>query len=56
MSFSVFRGHIFALNSYEIIRPKPAPIHVDGEKLEGEEILNISVIPGGLKVILPEGI
>ncbi len=46
----------YRTSNLEIIRPQAALIHVDGETLDGEEILNISLLPNALNVIVPGNI
>lgn len=37
----------------EIVRPGPAPLHVDGEPIDGEQTIMVGVCPRALKVMLP---
>ena len=46
----------YRTSNLEIIRPQAAPIHVDGETLDGDKILNVSLLPNALNVIVPENI
>ncbi len=58
----LFTGHLSKSDYYEfyqakqveVIRPEPAPIHVDGEPLDGEKVLNVKVLPNALSVIKPQ--
>ena len=58
----LFNGKIDKVRKYEryqttrlqIIREKPAPIHVDGESHDGGLTLNISIVPKAIKVIVPK--
>lgn len=57
----LFTGHVSKSDYYEfyqakqieVIRPEPAPIHVDGEPLDGEKVINVKVLPKALSVIIP---
>lgn len=46
----------YRTSNLEIIRPQAAPIHVDGETLDGDKILNVSLLPNALNVIVPGNI
>lgn len=58
----IFLGKIDKVRKYEwyrakeieIIREKPGPFHYDGEPEDGGEVLNISIIPSALNVIVPQ--
>ena len=58
----LFTGHIdrtryfetYRSSNVEIILPGPAPIQVDGESLDGDARLKVSLIPKALKVIIPK--
>jgi diacylglycerol kinase (ATP) len=58
----LFNGKIDKVRKYEryqtnrlqIIREKPGPFHVDGESHDGGQVLNISVIPKAIKLIVPK--
>ncbi|MBN2089043.1 diacylglycerol kinase family lipid kinase [candidate division KSB1 bacterium] len=58
----LFTGHLSKSEYYEfyqakqveVVRPEPAPIHVDGEPLDGEKVLNVKVLPKALSVIKPQ--
>jgi len=43
----------YRTSNLEIVRPQAAPIHVDGETLDGDKILNVSLLPNALNVITP---
>jgi len=57
----LFTGKLIKTSYYEfyhtsrikIIRPELAPIHVDGEPIDGNKELHISILPKALSVILP---
>lgn len=57
----LFTGKLVKTSYYEfyrtksitIIRPELAPIHVDGEPIDGNKELHISVLPKALSVIIP---
>lgn len=44
----------FKAEKVEIVRPEPAPIHVDGEPIEGGKQLNVEILPGALSVVTPK--
>jgi len=58
----LFTGHIdkiryfetYRSSNVEIILPVPAPIYVDGESLDGDARLKVSLVPKALKVIVPK--
>lgn len=58
----IFTGKIDKVRKYEryqaksvqIIREKPGPYHYDGEPVDAGTILNISVEPKALKIIVPQ--
>ena len=58
----LFTGHIdriryfenYRSSNVEIILPVPAPIQVDGEALDGDARLKVSLIPKALKVMIPK--
>jgi YegS/Rv2252/BmrU family lipid kinase len=58
----LFTGHLSKSDYYEfyqakqieVIRPEPAPIHVDGEPLDGDKIINVKILPKALSVIIPQ--
>ncbi len=58
----LFTGNIEKVTKYEryqgreiqIIREKPGPFHYDGEPQDAGTLLNISVIPKALKIIVPK--
>jgi diacylglycerol kinase (ATP) len=43
----------YQANSVEIIRERPGPFHYDGESADGDATLNVSLLPGALKIIVP---
>ncbi|MBL7075293.1 diacylglycerol kinase family lipid kinase [candidate division KSB1 bacterium] len=58
----LFTGHIdrtryfeiYRSSNVEIILPGPAPIQVDGEALDGDARLKVSLVPKALKVMVPK--
>jgi diacylglycerol kinase family enzyme len=44
----------YRASNIEIVRPKAAPIHVDGETLDGDKSLNVSLLPNALNVMVPD--
>lgn len=58
----LFTGHIdrtryfenYRFSNVEIILHRPAPIQVDGEALDGDARLKVSLIPKALKVMIPK--
>lgn len=58
----LFTGHIdrtryfeiYQSSNVEIILPGPAPIQVDGEVLDGNARLKVSLVPKALKVMVPK--
>lgn len=44
----------FKSESLQVIREKPGPFHTDGEPNEAGTILNISIVPKALKLIVPK--
>jgi YegS/Rv2252/BmrU family lipid kinase len=43
----------FKTQRVEIIREEPAPIHVDGEPVNGGVHLTVEILPGALSVVIP---
>jgi len=43
----------YRASNFEIIRPQEAPIHLDGETLDGDKNFNVSLLPKALNVIVP---
>lgn len=39
-----------------ILREKPGEVHLDGEPMMMESIINVHTVPGGLKVLIPKGV
>ena len=44
---------MFRAAAVEIVRPAPGPFQMDGEALDGEAVLKMSVAPGALRVAVP---
>jgi len=44
----------FKARKIEIIREEPAPIHVDGEPVDGGVHLNVEIFPGALSIVTPK--
>jgi diacylglycerol kinase family enzyme len=44
---------VFRVKNVTVEREKPGWIHIDGEPMNDEKILNVAVVPGKLKMIVP---
>lgn len=63
-AYRLFNGTIDRMPGYRrvrvtrlrILRPRPGPYQADGESLMGGEVLEVHVVPKGLKVALPEAV